>query len=437
MQLEYPQIDDTLATETSRRSLLRFLLGSPLLLSWRVLAAERLLAGISPGEASAEATQEFIARAADGMDVFDFRAVAERDLLPAHYTFLSMGIHDEFTLKANREGFAKFRLRPRRLIDVRDVNTSTELLGAKLSCPILLAPAGGQRAFHPDGEVAVARAAKRKDHLQILSTGSSASLDEVVEAREAAIWFQLYTPRVWPVTRRQLKHAERAGCPAVVLTVDAAGAMGQNDLDRIRRFHRAGRADDPVCQACHSLRSQAERALLGAVGVADAAGFDLVDALSDVMVLNWDFVDRIRDATPMKLIIKGILTHEDASLCVEHGVDGLIVSNHGGRSEDSGLSTIEVLAEVVEAVAGRIPVLIDGGFRRGTDVFKAVALGASAVCVGRPYLWGLSAFGQEGVEAVLAILRREFEIIMRQMGTPTVKAITTAHVRGPTVAGAP
>jgi isopentenyl diphosphate isomerase/L-lactate dehydrogenase-like FMN-dependent dehydrogenase len=165
------------------------------------------------------------------------------------------------------------------------------------------------------------------------------------------------------------------------------------------------------------------------VAAAKTVGIDLADTVSDALVLDWDYVDRIRDATSMNLVIKGILTHEDAGLCVEHGVDGIVVSNHGGRTEDSGLSTIEALPEIVAAVDGRMPVLIDSGFRRGTDIFKALAIGASAVCVGRPYLWGLAAFGQEGVEAVLAILRREFEVIMKQMGTPTLPSITSAHVR--------
>jgi isopentenyl diphosphate isomerase/L-lactate dehydrogenase-like FMN-dependent dehydrogenase len=147
------------------------------------------------------------------------------------------------------------------------------------------------------------------------------------------------------------------------------------------------------------------------------------------MMLDWDIVDRIRDATSMKLIVKGILTEEDATLCVDHGIDGIIVSNHGGRAEDSGLSTIEVLPGIAKAVGGRVPILIDSGFRRGTDVFKALALGAAAVCIGRPYVWGLAAFGQEGVEAVLSIFRRELETLMRQMGAPALSMITSAHVR--------
>lgn len=413
--------------DASRRALLRFLLGSPLLFaSRRASAFEPLLAALAqagPGEGKGAGA--LLESAGDAVDVFDFEAVARHNLSPAHYTFLSMGVHDEATLKANREGFAKLQLRPRRLVDVRDIDTSREVLGARLSCPIILAPAGSQKAFHPEAEIAVARAARRQDHLQILSLGSSSELSDVVEARGAPVWFQIYTPRFWPATRWFLKRAEEGGCPAVVLTVDLAGAPFGQNRDAIRRFHRA---DNPDCQGCHS--STGERLLRGAGAAAGALGFDLDDALADLMVLDWDYVDRVRDATSLKLVIKGILTGEDAKLCVEHGVDALIVSNHGGRAEDSGLSTIEVLPEVARAVAGRIPILIDSGFRRGEDVFKALALGASAVCVGRPYLWGLAAFGQEGVEAVLAILRRELETIMKQMGTPTLAAITPEHVRG-------
>jgi isopentenyl diphosphate isomerase/L-lactate dehydrogenase-like FMN-dependent dehydrogenase len=408
------------AARASRRSLLCFLLGSPLLLFARqVSALQRLLDDPAAG---ALPMQQLIETASEAIDVFDLRAVAERNLLPAHYTFLSMGVDHEVTLRANREAFAKFQLRPRRLVDTRDLDTSREILGAKLSCPVLLAPAGSQRTFHPQAELAVARAARRSDHLQILSTASSAPLEEVVEARDAPIWFQLYTPRVWPVTRWQLRRAETAGCPAVVLTVDIVG-MGEN-RGRIRRFRRV---QNPVCQPCHE--SSFGTLLGSAARAARAVGIDPREAISDTLILDWDFVDRIRDATTMKLLVKGILTGEDASLCVEHGVDGIIVSNHGGRAEDVGLSTIEVLPEIVEAVAGRIPVLIDSGFRRGTDLFKALALGASAVCVGRPYLWGLAAFGQEGVETVLQLLRRELEMIMKGMGTPRLDAITPAHVR--------
>lgn len=412
-------------TNPSRRSLLRFLLTSPLLLSPRPVAGfERLLAALGEGESDVEAAREIIAAADKAIDVFDFERVAARNLSPAHFTYLSMGVQHEVTLRANRSAFDQFQLRPRRLIDVRELDTSTELLGTKLSCPIVLAPAGTQKAFHPEGELAVARAARSRDHLQILSTATSFDIEQVVDARGAPIWFQLYTPGIWTATRMQLREAEQAGCPAVALTVDMTATIFGQNRDRIRRYRRS---DNAECQACH--QSTFDDVVRGAVRAASTVGFDLGNRLENMMVLDWDYVDRIRDATSMKLLLKGILTREDARLCIEHGVDGIVVSNHGGRAEDSGLSTIEVLPEIVDEVGGRIPILIDGGFRRGTDIFKALALGADAVCVGRPYLWGLAAFGQDGVEAVLEMLRRELHTIMKGMGTPDLASITPAHVR--------
>jgi isopentenyl diphosphate isomerase/L-lactate dehydrogenase-like FMN-dependent dehydrogenase len=401
----------------ARREFLRFVAGSPVALSAvPAAAAEWLLASVAQ-DGGVAPKAELLASAADAINVFDFEAVAKRNLLPAHYTYLSMGIQDEFTLRANREAFGQVQLRPRRLVDVRELDTSTEVLGTKLSCPIVLAPAASQKAFHAEGELAVARAARRKDHLQILSTGSSTDIREVAEARGAPIWFQLYTSRHWPISSLQEREAEEAGCPVVVLTVDQIG-LGRNR----ESLHRDRRRQNPECQACH--QSLGEKIQRGT----DALGIDLRDMIQDSMILDWDVVERIRGETSMKLVVKGILTHEDARLCVERGVDGIVVSNHGGRAEDSGLASIEALPEVVAAVAGRIPILVDSGFRRGTDVFKAIALGASAVCIGRPYLWGLAAFGQEGVEAVLAILRSEFETIMTEMGTRNLDAITPAHV---------
>jgi isopentenyl diphosphate isomerase/L-lactate dehydrogenase-like FMN-dependent dehydrogenase len=397
--------------ESTRRAFLRFLAGSPL-----------LIAELAREERDAVAASERIDAAAQAVDVFDFREVAEHTLTPAHYTFLAMGVDDEFTLRANREAFAKWQLRPRRLVDTRSLDTSAELLGTKLSSPIVLAPCGSQKTFHPEGELAVARAARCEDHLQILSMGTSFALPEVAAARSAPLWFQLYAPRFWPATRWLLREAEAEGCSAIVLTVDIV-MPGENRL-RIRRFRRG---ENPVCQPCHG--SALDPILRGSAAVARAAGADPRDWLADSMTLDWDFFDRLRDATSLKLLIKGILAPEDARLAQEHGADGLIVSNHGGRADDVGLATIDALPGIVEAVAGRIPVLVDSGFRRGSDVVKALALGARAVCIGRPYLWGLAAFGQEGVEAVLGLLRREVERSMRALGTPSLAAITRAHVQ--------
>jgi isopentenyl diphosphate isomerase/L-lactate dehydrogenase-like FMN-dependent dehydrogenase len=192
--------------------------------------------------------------------------------------------------------------------------------------------------------------------------------------------------------------------------------------DRIHRFHRE---DNPACESCHAASPIAR----GFGSAARLVGIDPLEIKARYATLDWETVDRMRDATSLKFLIKGILTRQDAELCVRHGVDGIIVSNHGGRAEDTGISTIEALPEIADAIAGRIPVLIDSGFRRGSDVFKALALGASAVCIGRPYIWGLAAFGQEGVEAVLALLRSELQTIMRHMGTPSLSSITASHVQ--------
>ena len=408
-------------SELTRRSLLRFALGSPLLASGSAVAALEFLVAEA---LAAEPPRSLLGDPAKAIDVFDFEAVARTRLEEAHWTYLSMGVQHEVTLRANRSAFDRFQLRPRRLVDTRDISTARTVLGQELRTPLLLCPCGSQRAFHAEGELAVARAARERDHVQILSTGTSTPLEEVAAARGAPIWYQLYTPRIDTHAHSQVRAAEEAGCPVLVLTVDQVG-VGQN-RDRLHRFRRRENAH---CQGCHD--SFGENVLGGVSRALELAGADPMDMLSDLMTLDWDFVDRLRDSTDMKLVIKGILTAEDAALCVEHGVDGLVVSNHGGRAEDSGLSSIETLPPIVDAVQGRIAVLVDSGFRRGTDVFKALALGADAVCIGRPYLWGLAAFGQPGVEAVLEILDRELRVLMAEMGTPSLDAIGPAHVQGP------
>ena len=414
-------------SDVNRRSLLRFLLASPLLLSARPVAAFEHLLAATGGDACAKEAREVIAAAADAINVFDFEAVAERKLPPAHLTYLQMGVQLGVTLRANRSAFDDFELRPRRLVDVRSLDLSSEVLGTRLSSPIVLAPAGGQRAFHPEGELAVARAARKRDQLMVLSTSSSTPLEDVVEARGGPVWFQLYTGGVFPITRGQLQDAEKAGCPAVALTVDNMAVLFGQNRDRIRRYRRD---DNPECQACHA-PSAMESVAGGVIRTVDMFGFGLAQRLENLRFLDWDYVDRIREATSMKLLIKGILTREDAALCIEHGVDGVIVSNHGGRAHDGVLPTIRALGPIVQEVGGRIPVLVDSGFRRGTDIFKALAIGADAVCVGRPYLWGLAAFGQEGVEAVLEILQKELELTMQGMGTTSVESITPGHVSAP------
>ncbi len=382
-----------------RRQFLRYLAGSPLL----------ALPQSGP-----------ISEPAEALNVFDFHEVAKVVLPQAHYGYLATGVDDDRTLHANSEAFQRYQLRVRRLIDVKKVDTSIELMGARWETPIVLCPVGSQRAFHADGEIAVAKAARAKGHLQILSTTTTTAVEEVSEARGTPVWYQLYPTEDWTITRSLLKRAEASGCPVVALTVDLYGGSNRETIARFRKL------DDRDCDVCH----EPNGGYAGYIrGKPMFQGLDISGAKSNSPAdLTWDFVDRLKDATSMKLFLKGIVAGEDAALALEHGVDGIIVSNHGGRAEESGRSTIECLPEVASAVSRRIPVVIDGGFRRGTDVFKALALGADAVGIGRPYLWGLAAFGQAGVEAVLTILRRELEMVMRQAGTTTVAQIGREYV---------
>jgi isopentenyl diphosphate isomerase/L-lactate dehydrogenase-like FMN-dependent dehydrogenase len=396
----------------ARRQFLRLLAGSPILAcsGLTVAALETLVAS---GQ-----LEDLIATPDQAINVMDFEPVARRKLPPAHFGYLATGVDDDATVRANREAFSKFQLRVRRLIDVSTIDMGVRLFGTAWNNPIVLAPVGHQKAFHPDGEMVVAKAARSKQHLQILSTLTTSSVEAVVAERGAPVWQQLYPTDDWNVTRAIVKRAEAAGCPVLVYTVDQQGGSNRETLARARR------ADARPCATCHTpgVPGQYKRHPM----------FDDLDlwkvTSSQRLDATWDSLKRLRDMMSMKLVIKGIVTREDAQLASEHGADGLIVSNHGGRGEESNRGTIECLPEVVEAVAGRIPVLVDGGFRRGTDIFKALALGANAICVGRPYLWGLAAFGQPGVETVLDILRRELQMVMRQAGTTSIDKITKAYV---------
>ncbi len=385
----------------SRRALLKFLAQSPALAF--VPQSTYKFAGRGDGP---------IASPDEAINVFDFEVVAQKTLDPAHWGYLATGTDDDGTIRANRDGFSKFQLRPRRLVDIRAIDTTTEILGAKWSSPIVLAPTSRHKMFHPDGEVAVARGARAGGHLQILSTATSTGVEEVIEARGAPIWYQLYADYDWETTRALVGRAEKAGCTAVALTVDLHGGSNR---ETVKRFSRLDTRD---CSACHpSEFSDIVRMRPMYDGIEVEGPTNYKEGLS------WDFVRKLKDATSMKVLIKGIVTAEDTLLAAENGVDGVIVSNHGGRAENSMRGTIECLREVVEAASGRTAVLIDSGFRRGTDVFKALALGADAVCVGRPYLWGLASFGQPGVEAVLDILQKELVMVMKQMGTTKIADI--------------
>ena len=408
----------------NRRKFLQYLASSPLLAAGATPSfAETLLPKAKLPDPLMWApldANRIIKTPKEAINVFDLEPVCRQNVPPAHFGYMASGIDDEVTLHANREGFLKFQLRPRRLVDVSKVDMSVEIFGIKYDSPIALAPVGGQRSFHDDAEAGVARAAKKGNHLQILSTMTSDTVEDVIKAREAPIWMQLYATNKWDVAAAITKRAENAGCTALAVTVDRSGGRNQETLFRLRP------TDTRDCNTCHD-RSSFQNSLKGR---AMFRGLDLTGLRNtQSSAMTWDFFKRMRDHTKMKLLAKGILAWEDAAMAVDAGLDGIIVSNHGARSEDSGRSTIDALPEILEAVKGRIPVLVDSGFRRGSDIVKALAMGATAVCVGRPYIWGLGAFGQAGVERALEMLREETHAMTQQVGAQNLKQLVPAMVR--------
>jgi len=398
----------------SRRRLLQFLAASPL------FARGALAEGLRPSDPVDWAPRDpdkLIADPTQALDVFDFEPVMKKNVPPAHFGYMATGADDEVTLRANREGFRKFELRPRRLVDVSKIDISAEILGTKYDSPIVIAPTGSNRAFHADGEIAVTKAAKAGNHLQILSTVATTSIEDAIAARGAPVWFQLYTTQRWEATEGLVKRAEAAGAPVIAVTVDVRTPAKWETFVRLRR------TDTRDCGSCHGATDYLSRK-------PNFTGIDLGGVSSTVVTnLTWDLIKRLRDTVKVKLVLKGILAFEDAKLAADAGIDAIVVSNHGGRVEDGVSATIDVLPEIVGAVGGRMPILVDSGFRRGSDIVKALALGAQAVCIGRPYLWGLGAFGQPGVERVLGILRAETRTAMQQLGAPSLKDLTPAMVR--------
>jgi len=383
---------------SDRRLFLQFLASSPLF-----AAAAWAQQGAAPSGAS------------DILTVMDFEEAARRVLSPAHWGYMASGVDDDGTVKRNREGFSRFQLRPRRLVDVSKVDLSVDVFGSTWATPIFLCPVGGHRMFHAEGELAVARAARAKNTIQVLSSASSTPVEDVAKALATPPWYQLYMPNTWDSTERLVKRVEAVGCPVLVWTIDLLGGRNLETAERSRR------TDKGDCTACHSTAR-------GGRSIAELPMFKGLEAAMNPPGATWEYVDRLKKLTRMKLMLKGIETREDARLAREHGVDGIVVSNHGGRALDTNRSTIEALPEVIDGAGPGVPVFVDGGFRRGTDIFKALAMGARAVGIGRPYVWGLSAFGQQGVERVLDILRAELQLTMRQCGAPSIARITKAMV---------
>ena len=353
----------------------------------------------------------------DAINVWDFERVAHANNLAQHWDYLHMGVDDYETRRANREGFQRLMLRPRRLGDepATRLDMSVELFGRQWDSPLFLCPVASLEAYHTQGESGAARAAQARGVLQMQSHQSSQSYDETAEARGEPHWFQIYTVPDWNVNQRVIDRVANAGCPALVWTIDL---LGGSNRELQRRTLAGEGTDSPLCQSCHNHRPDYQRPMRA--GLEGPAG--------PRPPYTWDYVKRLKDASDMKVILKGIVTAEDAEMAVEHGADGIFVSNHGGRAVNSLWSSIDSLPEVVAAVRGRVPVMIDSGVRRGTDIFKALALGADAVGIGRPYVWGLGAFGEDGVDKVIELILNEFRLAMRQTRTTSVEQITSRFV---------
>lgn len=396
----------------ARRQFLQFLAASPLL---GYTAAGRLFAEESLD--AIELPDYLIQSPADALDIFDFHNVAKQVLPTSHYGYLATGTDGNETLMANREAFERVYLRPMRMVDTSNVDLNTNLLDQPINSPILLAPVGSQKAFHAEGELASARAAKAQGTLQMLSNVSSSSIEDVIAARGEPVWFQLYPTNKWSTAETMILRAQDAGAKVLVLTVDLNSESNRVLLGQFSR------ADDRDCSACHGTGPDDWVATKPMY-----AGTGSVTTDWDMSGMTWDYLDRLREVTSMKIVIKGIVTAEDAASCVQYGADAVYVSNHGGRAEASGRGSLDSLSEVVAAVDGRVPVVVDSGFRRGTDIFKALATGADAVSIGRAYIWGLAAFGQPGVEKVIEMLNAELAMVMGQVGARTIADIGPQHI---------
>lgn len=335
------------------------------------------------------------------VNLFEFEPLARQRLSPGVWDYIAQGAADEITLRRNREAFDMMRLRPRVLTNVGTLDTRLELFGQKLEFPILLAPVAAQRQIHAGAEPEAARGASAAGATLVVSTFASARLEDIARAAQGRLWFQLYVHRDRVVTRDLVQRAEAAGCTVLCITVDSP-VIPMRDREKRRglRLPYTGQPSSPG----------------GRVSPIYA------DALDPTV--TWETVAWIRSFAKIPVLLKGILAPDDARRAAGEGVAGVIVSNHGGRNLDTTPATIEALPAVAEAVQGRMTILLDGGVRRGTDVVKALALGARAVLIGRPYLWGLAVDGAAGVQRVIEILRAELEAAMALCGAPSLVKIS-------------
>ena len=352
------------------------------------------------------------------LNLGDFEAMARERLPPMAFDYFAGGANDELTLQENRAAWSRIRLRPRSFVDVHDIDLATTVVGQPLAAPILTAPCSFNRMAHPDGEIGVARATRDAGLVQVVSMQATTTLEDIATV-DGPRWLQLAILRDRGITQALVERAEAAGYGAICVTVDVP-VLGRRERDSRNGFRL------PDGMSMVNLDSYTPVAM----GTSDdqPALARFVNQLWDP-TLTWDAIDWLCTRTRLPVVAKGILTGEDGRLAVEHGVRGVIVSNHGGRQLDGVMSTCAALPEVAEAVGDRVDILVDGGIRRGTDIVRAIGLGARAVLIGRPYLWGLAVDGADGARAVLEMLRAELELAMSLLGQPSV-----AHLDGQVIA---
>lgn len=378
-----------------------------------VLLSTGALAGASllPGqEAVAQQTQPLEEEVAAALNVWDFKKIAQQRLSTDTWDFITGAAGDEITMGWNREAYDRIRLQPNCLVNVAGVDTRTRLFGQEIPFPILVSPSGGHSRSHPDAELATARGAGQAQAIMAVSTLSSKPIEEVAQVATQSLWFQLYMVRDRGLTREIVQRAEAAGCKAICITVDTPVTGARNREQRAGR--RRARPSGPRALPPHLTGYKRPQSVEGPI-------------FSTTLdpTITWQEINWVRSFARVPVLIKGVLNPADAQRAVQEGISGIIVSNHGGRNLDTVPATIDAIPRIADAVAGRFPILIDSGVRRGTDILKAVALGANAVMIGRPTLYGLASAGPEGVARVIEILRREFEMAMALTGRTSISEI--------------
>jgi 4-hydroxymandelate oxidase len=348
------------------------------------------------------------------VNLFELERLAQEKLAQPAFDYYISGANDEITVRENHAAYERIRLAPRMLVDVSARDMTTSVLGQKISMPIMIAPTAFQRMAHPDGEVATTKAAGRAGTVMTLSTLANSSIEEVAAAATGPLWFQLYVYKDRQITASLVQRAEAAGFKAIVFTVDSP-LLGRRERDVKNRFHL------PENLSVANLIAAGMSEL--PTDIPDSGLAAYIGCLYDTG-LTWKDVDWLRGITKLPILLKGILRVDDALIAVQHRVDGIIVSNHGGRQLDTVPATISALPAIVDAVGDKLEVYVDGGVRRGTDVMKALAFGARAVLIGRPALWGLALNGEEGVAYALELLRNELDLAMALSGCPSISSIT-------------